>query len=198
MTYKCTACQADQPGVVTQATLEDRINKIQAAKKLLSDELVLSKAAATEHAPLIAKVAELQGQLDGRARGDSLREIGVTDAGKREVFEIMFASHQASNPEATWDEWMKGEGGARSNTMLAECFTTAAPPVDPNAPPLPANPLPPANTGGPKAPPGPQPAKSAGAQLDSFVNSAAYQSLSSSEKLAKLDEVAAQHRAQPS
>ena len=153
MSHKCPACEADVPGVVTQATLEERINAQRAAKdgeiKLLRGQLESSADKAgrfdTTEAERVRLASQVATLTEGAGRRDQLVALGINDPTIHSTFGVLYDSAVAGlegEARPTFDAWLgDAEAGARLNPVLAPLFvaptTPSVPdPLAPGAPPV--------------------------------------------------------------
>jgi len=132
----CPHCSVDIPNVLTQETLEGRINSIKDAKQgeinLLTTSLAEAKTKAagydsmkTAHDAAVAKIAAME---TATARSTALASAGITDAGKLAGIEAIFASQNAGLADADkldFAAWIADADGARMHPLLAPHFNGA-------------------------------------------------------------------------
>lgn len=134
MPFDCPHCQAAIDGVVTQATLEDRLNSQRTAKDgeitLLrgqlgeaSDKAGRFDTVEAERVRLASQVARL---TDGAARRDQLVALGIHDPKVHQTFGVLYDSAVAGlegEARPTFEAWLGDEeSGARLNPVLAPMF----------------------------------------------------------------------------
>ncbi len=184
MAHKCPSCSADVPGVVTQATLEERLSAKSSEISMLRTELATKADKADRFDAVEAQRAQLASEIlqlrEGAARRATLAEIGVTDDATIDGFASLYSSHVAGLGEEerpTFSDWVSGEEGAKTNPLLARFYQSTEAPQVPGAETQPATTpaqavapptsFPATNTGARTQPPT-QPAKMTPAQLRAF------------------------------